>query len=1016
VWPPLANGAQHVLCIRSDSPRPAEGGIGGCWHTLGDGTDYPLPSMLPSLLSSARLAPIEVRDQVYRALFAEHPLLERHSKELARRGLSTAAILARGYKSWGSNGYQRAPIAKQVLQLNREAIDVPGIIVRDGRAGQYVTLSGSPGIAIPLLNAAGQMQAQQILCDDQSHGKYLFLSSASRGGASPGTPVHVARPPAGSTRTGRIWVTEGGLKADIAAEHLGEVVVAVPGVNSLKHLEETLADLMARGELDSLVIALDSDWHTNAAVAKARNLIAERAARMGIPCGLADWPVECKGLDDILVAGGRNSIKLTGYQVQGNGPRQVVDAPAADPAPVEITVSLVEARRQLQRGLDEYLARDRKAEPNVGILCNADPGTGKSHAITKSLNRAIKKRRKRRICVFVGRHEQAQEEPGRENWGVIHGRTHALKDNATPCAFPERQKKLAELRIMGQEGCKACPNHDSCKTNKLREDTVEPFYWNQFEQKDQRITVLQAGHLMATSTWQNCSVVVLDDLDLDSLQVERVVLKRTDLEFASAWATNRPSSPYALGQPLVHLCSELTRHAPEGEFSLSGPALIARLETIATDHKTSLLEAIEAASRAQEPVPFPEGSALHTACLDELPRRFLGDLVAVLRHELQQSKIDREVVGWNRRLEASRVLGGDVEFTLTLRRELPIESLKGKDVILVDGSADIERARRLLPFIDRWIVVAPKVKIPASVKVVQYVDKGWGKRALHDPAVQEKALAVIGRHIEAHPGEKIGLLSYKFFGAIVKKAFPDAKIKFGWFYGQRGTNRFKDCDALIVFGTPRPNPKGFEQTAEAIFWDENPLNTQTMLVTHRIGKLAVKVREYVDPRLRELARAKTQEELRQAVLRIRPLEVEGYLDREQLNFWEPEKAGEDQPAQRRRATVYIHSNVPIPGLKVEAHRTATPSTPPPARPDLVAPVDLEAATRDLLDRQLAPTEERLADALAAGANTTSELDQVDPSTHPPRHRVRTWKKGLQHLRQPCGTVARANPPPPLDTG
>jgi len=228
----------------------ASGGLGGWVHLLGSsaGAYHPSPSPLPSVLPSARLAPPEVRDHVYRATLAAHPLLECHEKELLSRGLSLGEIEAIGFRSWGWDKYQRRAVAAQVYAIHREAVDVPGFILRQQNRGDYVSLGGDVGIAIPVLNVAGQIVGLQILRDNRSdgQGKYRWLSSTRYGGPSPGTPIHIARPRSGS-RSKRVWLTEGALKADIAAERLGEVVLAIPGVHALRDLPQTLLDLVARG-------------------------------------------------------------------------------------------------------------------------------------------------------------------------------------------------------------------------------------------------------------------------------------------------------------------------------------------------------------------------------------------------------------------------------------------------------------------------------------------------------------------------------------------------------------------------------------------------------------------------------------------------------------------------------------------------------------------------------------------------------------------------------------------------
>jgi hypothetical protein len=180
--------------------------------------------------------------------------------------------------------------------------------------------------------------------------------------------MHVSRP-LQATESGRVWLTEGPLKADIASERLGEVVLALPGVQADRHFLPTLQGLQERGEISELVVALDSDWHEKPAVAGARFKLAEAAARQGIPVWLADWTSSLKGLDDLLIAGGYP--KLVAYQVSGNGKRpfEEVSAPAT---PAQPSISLEDARAYMETILLQALRESwetRKSLVSCYRLC-----------------------------------------------------------------------------------------------------------------------------------------------------------------------------------------------------------------------------------------------------------------------------------------------------------------------------------------------------------------------------------------------------------------------------------------------------------------------------------------------------------------------------------------------------------------------------------------------------------------------------------------------------------------------
>ncbi|CAN0082553.1 unnamed protein product, partial [Phaeothamnion confervicola] len=125
----------------------------------------------------------------------------RHLQEL--RQLSSEAIVARGYASWGSQ--PRAALARAAFDLfGAVALDVPGVIVRQQKR-EYVTLAGSPGLAIPIRNVKSRIVAVQIRPDQPrpGQGKYNSPPPAAvvPAPAPPSTspaPAKTAREPAAS--------------------------------------------------------------------------------------------------------------------------------------------------------------------------------------------------------------------------------------------------------------------------------------------------------------------------------------------------------------------------------------------------------------------------------------------------------------------------------------------------------------------------------------------------------------------------------------------------------------------------------------------------------------------------------------------------------------------------------------------------------------------------------------------------------------------------------------------------
>jgi len=121
--------------------------------------------------------------------------------------------------------------------------------------------------------------------------------------------------------SGRVWLTEGPLKADAASDRLSEIVVAIPSINDFGALADILKELRSSGELRELLVALDNGWPVHRTVQDDRMLLAKRVARLSMSVRLTDCFLDQKGLGKLLAT----SLQpiLNPYQVRDNSPRQL---------------------------------------------------------------------------------------------------------------------------------------------------------------------------------------------------------------------------------------------------------------------------------------------------------------------------------------------------------------------------------------------------------------------------------------------------------------------------------------------------------------------------------------------------------------------------------------------------------------------------------------------------------------------------------------------------------------------
>ncbi|WP_236713100.1 DUF3854 domain-containing protein [Neomoorella mulderi] len=270
-------------------------------HRLEPGRVVPGKQWEEFIAPEVQPAPVEARDRVYRHFLRLLDLYPRHKEELMCRGLSEQDIKRNGYKSIPEH-VNPWILCKKLTLSGLDLAGIPGFYrAKSKYGGSYWTFNSSPGYFIPIRDAKDRIQALQRRMDDIRNGKYMLFSGHSdRGGCSCGTPAHVARPT--EIKDQRVWITEGQLKADIAAAYLDAVVIGAQGATSWKPVVPEVLELGAK----EVVIAYDRDQETNKEVARGKRMLAAELKKLGITVREAIWKArskEEKGIDDALVAG-----------------------------------------------------------------------------------------------------------------------------------------------------------------------------------------------------------------------------------------------------------------------------------------------------------------------------------------------------------------------------------------------------------------------------------------------------------------------------------------------------------------------------------------------------------------------------------------------------------------------------------------------------------------------------------------------------------------------------------------
>jgi hypothetical protein len=457
-----------VFCRRVELGAFKEGN-GGYLHKI---KDHQPSGNIPPVTRKPRKqkSGAETLDAVYRAFLYELVLSPEHLAQLKsnKRQMSDAQITRRMYRTLPGTG--RAKVCRILSQqfTQSELLSVPGFYISNkGRYGEYLTFAGTEGLLCPFRDKEDRIVGLQIRPDDSSGSKYTWFSCGQNHkegvgiGGEKGLPAHVSIP--FEQRDSRVFVTEGPIKADIASDILGAVVIAVPGIHSWKacRLLETVRDL----EANEVVIAYDSE--DNEPTRREERKVATALQIAGNTVYLAKWNGEKgKGIDDLLLGGGRPTFDRWEYRSSGDakrrtGRKRVIEIPAVAVSKTKDVepFSIDHIRGVNYREFESVLANPK---PSVTIL-GSSTGTGKTTAVFN----ALKAKRDDgwlglRVIFAVDTRQQIEEilsdHPWvKENSTVLVGRN---KENCIPEMLHTINKFGTARQNVSRNICSECPMRD----------------------------------------------------------------------------------------------------------------------------------------------------------------------------------------------------------------------------------------------------------------------------------------------------------------------------------------------------------------------------------------------------------------------------------------------------------------------------------------------------------------------------------------------------------------------------
>jgi Origin of replication binding protein len=240
----------------------------------------------------AKLIPIPDRDKQYRRIVAALGLNQKHriSELSERRGLNFEEIDFAVSQGW--------------LASWKPGLKVDASPSLAGVAGGQLT--GVVGIAIAAVNSKGEITGFQIASDNRvKFGKYIWLSSASKGGNGPHLPsgelpVFLWRHPEAEQIT-ETWLVEGSLKSLITALKLwfryGRKDIQIIGAAGANWLGSINAVVEALGQTSKVVLCPDAGSLSNSHILNNYKKIVEELTSRTYSVNVAWWNQVEKGKD-----------------------------------------------------------------------------------------------------------------------------------------------------------------------------------------------------------------------------------------------------------------------------------------------------------------------------------------------------------------------------------------------------------------------------------------------------------------------------------------------------------------------------------------------------------------------------------------------------------------------------------------------------------------------------------------------------------------------------------------------
>ena len=269
---------------------------------------YNVSSFTNTESKEPKIRKLSERSEIYLEFLKLLRLEEEHILNLRRRGMSDEIIRGNLYRSFPTDNAERQWICDS-LSNRFDLRQMPGFY-RSGERWQII--GGKSGILIPICDKNNMIQGLQLRLDvppvkrvttdeglvvEKVGGRFRWLSTGDdsfNSGTGITSYIHVV----GDTASDTLYITEGGMKADIASFLSGgKLFIGLTGVQNVRYLRDVVKDLHPK----RIIECVDMDVRSNPQVQRAQSKIQAICTPLCEEYRRFAWPASQKGIDDYLL-------------------------------------------------------------------------------------------------------------------------------------------------------------------------------------------------------------------------------------------------------------------------------------------------------------------------------------------------------------------------------------------------------------------------------------------------------------------------------------------------------------------------------------------------------------------------------------------------------------------------------------------------------------------------------------------------------------------------------------------